>query len=463
MVQELFQGAEACDVKTPVLDNSPGDRSVFSGPSTTVPSLPPRQVAAAKQAPPESVPGFVVCLNQDRGQRVAARLEASLGGAVAPIVEFMGTDGREATRTGLMQTPKRLQVGLTHSLLSVPASDAITDSHMRAWEYFLSNTDAPAAAFFEDDAFVEDSTSETEASRRVRGALSEIYGGYPCDLLFLGHFESSTFIALHWMLGKLSTRRETETPPARYTREPRVAVGAHAYILTRAGAQKILAEAADSGVGAFYTSDFYLQTLASRDAIRMRVLNDRLVFQTSTASSSVLSSLPAADFAALSHRAESSATSNQTAAASWLSQVGIKRIPSTHFPTLLCDVAFGALDADKHVSARYIMAFEVARLCRLPAFSITTGTILLVVLMCIVAAIATFLSSSVRRKVCLQAALGFCLVLVPDLFLAVASTAPITNFIKVLFHMFILAGPLLAIALCAGSLNFRRAGASLRP
>lgn len=405
-------------------------------PQNSIAEKNPLQKTAPEGRP---LPGFVICLDAERGRQVANTLRVSLGGAVSPISEFMGTDGRVASKTGLLQPAKRTDNGITHYLFSVPASDAITDSHMRAWEHFLANTDAPACAFFEDDAFVESSTTPQQAEAQIRGALAEISGDYPCDLLLLGHFESPTFVALHWLIGRLIPRKNESA--ARFTRAPETATGAHAYILTRAGARRVLFEASFGGSQTLYSSDFYLQTLASQNIISTRVLHERLVFQTSTARKT------GASFGDESSSASSTSTSSKTAG--WVKALGVK-IPTTHFPTVLCDVVLGNVDADKYVSAHYVMSFEVVRLFRLPAFSLTTGSFLLLFAMGAVVMCTAFLPAPRRKSACAVAAVLFALVILPDLCLGVVSSTPFVNTIKALFHLIILCAPLVVMAVCAG-------------
>lgn len=378
----------------------------------------------------DAIPGVVICLDEVKGERVATAIHTSLGGAISPVCKFMGTDGRDVSRTGRLQPPKRTRGGNAHCLLSVPASDAISDSHMRAWEHFLSNYNAPACAFFEDDAFVEGGVTPEMAAARVRGALREIQTSAPCDVLFLGHFESPVFIALHWLIGKLTLREGADSASTVFTRKPKVAVGAHAYILTREGAHKALIEAA-AGHAFLYSSDFYLQSLASRGLIRTRVLSDRLVFQTSTARMSLKED---------GVSSSTSPTSSKTA--EWARGLGIV-LPNTHFPTLICDVLFGKYDVDKYVSARYVLAFEVVRLFRLPAFSITTASILMLVVASAAALLVVVLPIPTRTKLlfCLLLLATACLVLIPDLVVGIFSGNPFVSVLKVLFHWLLLSVP----------------------
>lgn len=379
-----------------------------------------------KQSRPylDTLPGIVICLDENKGKRVSGALSSVLGEVITPISEFVGTDGREASRTGIFQPPKRTNGGILHSLFSVPASDAISDSHMRAWEYFLTNTNANMCAFFEDDAFIEEEVTLEMATERLRGALSEIQDATPpCDVLFLGHFESPVFVGFHRLLGKLTLKSE-DAAETKFTREPEVAVGAHAYILSRDGAHKALIEAA-AGQRTLHTSDFFLQTLASQGLIQTRVLCDRLVFQTSTA------------------YPFSSSTSPGNQIADWARNLGLD-LPTTHFPMLLCDVVFGKRNADKYVSAKYVMAFEIGRLFRLPALSVTIGSLILLAITCAALIASATLPVGVFGKqiICIVTAALIALVLAPDLVISILSTTPVRSLLKVVFHAVVLIGPL---------------------
>lgn len=146
---------------------------------------------------------------------------------------------------------------------------AIGMSHIRAWKAFLK-TDEPHAIIMEDDVVLADGFS---------GRLQETLQHLPADtdILYLGCFGCHSPTNLFTTTLSFCSNTHEQINP--FIDRPGVAMGTHAYLLTRAGAQRLL----DSLEGRLFNHiDFCMQWLAGKGKLNTYVTSPRLAFQTST-------------------------------------------------------------------------------------------------------------------------------------------------------------------------------------
>jgi len=156
-------------------------------------------------------------------------------------------------------------------------------SHFKVWRTFLK-TNAPYCIVFEDDVIV---------SKSFNTKLQKIINDVPSDfhLLYLGCFNSKFFKNVFSLFNLLNTHRENtqseNTQSADTTTKsrnknivvPKVALAAHAYIISRKGATLLLS-LLDGKL--FNHLDICLQTLSTRGLIKTFACKPRLAFQSST-------------------------------------------------------------------------------------------------------------------------------------------------------------------------------------
>lgn len=147
-------------------------------------------------------------------------------------------------------------------------------SHVNAWQKFLS-TDMQCALILEDDV-----TMELDFTDRVYDALGSVPNDY--DVLYLGCFgcspdSGSILRAVYCCLGKCKGREQIL--PTSAIIAPSLALGMHAYIVSRKGAETLLRNLyghIDNHI------DICIQKLASQGHIVTYAVNPRIAFQTST-------------------------------------------------------------------------------------------------------------------------------------------------------------------------------------
>ena len=151
-------------------------------------------------------------------------------------------------------------------------------SHMNAWKMFLASGD-PHALFVEDDVVFEKGW-KAEMERAI-AALPTF------DLLYLGCLgcdpadASSLWTLLTSAVGIRAPYRRTSTQGLGSTQglvSPGIALGAHAYVLSRSGAEKL--RALDGTVHNHI--DYCIQLLAKKGKLDRYLILPRVAYQTST-------------------------------------------------------------------------------------------------------------------------------------------------------------------------------------
>ena len=176
---------------------------------------------------------------------------------------------------GKHRTDEQLRIAATpiYSILGPRSAIGIALAHMRAWYTMITNNDQYALVA-EDDIVLMD-----KFPQRLSVALNAM--PTDTDILAIGCYGCDTrvnpFSIGFWLSGKLrdwSKYREVNAEVV----EPLVAVGTHAYIITNAGARKLL-ELFD---GTIHTHvDAQIQECVQSDGIRYYALRDRIAHQTS--------------------------------------------------------------------------------------------------------------------------------------------------------------------------------------
>lgn len=176
-------------------------------------------------------------------------------------------------------TENQLQSAATplYARIGPLSSIGIALAHMRAWRTMIRNNDR-FALIVEDDVVLADD---------FRARLPDALRAMPTDtdVLALGCFGCTTrvnpFSIGFWLTGDLRDWSKFRDVDAHIV-EPHVSIGAHAYVVTRAGAQKLLT-LFDGRIR--NQVDAQMLDLSRSDDLRYYALRDRIAYQTSTDSS----------------------------------------------------------------------------------------------------------------------------------------------------------------------------------
>lgn len=177
-----------------------------------------------------------------------------------------GVNGKE-----LQGDELRAAASPVYARIGPRTSIAIGMSHIRVWETLLKS-DAPYALVCEDDVILVPTFKEKFAS---------LLAAMPADtdILALGCFGCTTRVnPISFCFGLLGKSIRPVNP---LVQVPVAALGTHAYIITRKGAQILL----ENMHGQIYTQvDAQIQDLFTAGTIRYYAARDRIAFQSSTQS-----------------------------------------------------------------------------------------------------------------------------------------------------------------------------------
>ena len=186
-------------------------------------------------------------------------------------------------------------------------------SHIKVWK-MIEASEEDYGIVMEDDVILE-----PHFTKKLKEALRSVPKNY--DILYLGCFgsESDTnFFTI--MMGILGMSNNTEVIN-KYIKKPKVALGAHGYVVSKKGARKLISIL---GNRVYNHIDYCLQDLASQGILDVYVTTPRIAYQTSTD------------------------TGNST------------NVSSTH-PSLVCNY-LEDIELDKMVRASYIASLSVIRI-----------------------------------------------------------------------------------------------------
>jgi glycosyl transferase family 25 len=140
-------------------------------------------------------------------------------------------------------------------------------SHIKVWKE-IEASGRDYGIVMEDDVILEPQFEE-----KLTLALKHVPSDY--DILYLGCFDSSFFTNIMGVMG-MSNQQEIIN---KYIKRPRVALGAHAYVVSRQGAEKLI-KCLDRNI--YNHIDYCLQGLAAKGALNVYVTTPRIAYQTST-------------------------------------------------------------------------------------------------------------------------------------------------------------------------------------
>lgn len=146
-------------------------------------------------------------------------------------------------------------------------------SHLKAWKEFLKNDDKYGIVLEEDAIFV----------KGFKKRLSKVIKYVPkdVDIMYLGEFGGMTknnfFTSIMHLFGNANKKHNLYIN--KYVQIPKVALGAHAYIISKKGAKKLISYL--EGNVKFHI-DYCIQELAAKGILNCYSLNKRIAYQTST-------------------------------------------------------------------------------------------------------------------------------------------------------------------------------------
>lgn len=145
-------------------------------------------------------------------------------------------------------------------------------SHLKTWKKFIKSG-KDYCVVFEDDVVLK-----KNFIKRFKRALENVPDDY--DILYLGSFggipKSNFFTTVFDMLQMSNPLFDKIN---KYISKPKVALGAHAYVLSKKGAEKLVTFL-DKNINNHI--DYCIQNLASKNLIKTYTVTPRLAYQTST-------------------------------------------------------------------------------------------------------------------------------------------------------------------------------------
>jgi GR25 family glycosyltransferase involved in LPS biosynthesis len=193
-----------------------------------------------------------------------------------PIL-FRGVDG-----TTLDPKTIRKHTTLLHSIFGPKSAIGCAISHLSVWKSFLKSKNShdshdSHAVIFEDDIIFDIKPSKFK--KTIQFYIDKTPNDF--DILYLGSFgnngsNNSNFFT--WIMKVLNMSSKYKSVNE-YISKPDVALAAHAYILSRKGAKKLIKHLEGK---IHHHIDYCIQYLASKDLINTYITKPRIVFQTST-------------------------------------------------------------------------------------------------------------------------------------------------------------------------------------
>lgn len=183
-----------------------------------------------------------------------------------PIL-FKGINGQKLDHN----TIKKYTTPL-YSIFGPKSAIGCAISHLSIWKKFLK-TNKQYAIIFEDDIVF----NTTNFQSKINFYLSQTPSDF--DILYLGSFGSNPNNTFFNFFMTLLNQKCTFTQINQYINKPSTALAAHAYIISKNGANKLVKLLN----GKIHNHiDFCIQNLSRQNLINTYVTNPRFVFQTST-------------------------------------------------------------------------------------------------------------------------------------------------------------------------------------
>lgn len=185
-----------------------------------------------------------------------------------------GTKGKEVS-----DYEKQQYISPNYIPFATPGSIGCSMSHMRAWEEFLKSGEN-CALILEDDVVFE-----PDFTQQMHRAMEEAPADY--DILALGCFGCTGDYNLFAVGQSIAGIRRTDSHTLQinpYVSAPSSFQGAHAYIITRQGAERCLKHLKGH---VSHHIDYAIADLLQRGLIRLYTCTPRIAFQTSSDSENV--------------------------------------------------------------------------------------------------------------------------------------------------------------------------------
>jgi GR25 family glycosyltransferase involved in LPS biosynthesis len=367
---------------------------------------------AIKTYPKVKIPAYVITLKDDISNLIENIVEKTEG-RIEPIQRFEATNGKNP----FIKVNSKFIDCFFNEYFAPPLLVAIADSHMRAWERFVEEgdplNDNDLCIFFEDDVFQrrKDEAINNYLIDKAIGEFKEFYG----DILYLGYFRSSILQFLMWMVA--AARFPSIKPKKgwscgtneKLTERPALAIGFHAYVLSRRGALKLI-RILKGKVNQYL--DYKLQKLICKNDIRALAVKKRIFYQTSTATECEKEQFCGVGSSVISNTSSSCKT----------------------FPLLVTDHLLKNAKVDECVSGKYIVSNVIFHIFGSPYFKVTVTTLILFTVG-IILAFSDFFRRNITFLIFVALIIG-----IPDFALSGAETI---NIVSIFFNIFALVSPLL--------------------
>uniref|UniRef100_A0A6C0CZS7 Glycosyl transferase family 25 domain-containing protein n=1 Tax=viral metagenome TaxID=1070528 RepID=A0A6C0CZS7_9ZZZZ len=178
-----------------------------------------------------------------------------------------GIDGKKLNKLELTK-----EVGSFYSTILPRSVIGCGLSHILAWREFLK-TDKEHIIIFEDDVILEPNFDELYTK-----AIENVPRDF--DILYLGCFGCHSDRNFFTTIGdKLQLSTGPMQTVNQYIKTPNIALGAHAYVISRRGAETLI-RLLDKKL--YFHIDYCLQRLAKAEKIKTYVTTPRIAYQTST-------------------------------------------------------------------------------------------------------------------------------------------------------------------------------------
>lgn len=357
------------------------------------------------------IPAYVITLKDDV-KCLTDKLSEETEGRIDPIREFKATNGKNP----FIKVESKFMDCFFNEYFSPPLLAAIADSHMRAWETFIAETDPvddnQMCIFFEDDVF-QKRKDQVLNNQLLDEAVYELKK-YSGDILYLGYFKSSVLQFLMWTVAAvrfplLGPKNKKGKGGCSVTEVPELAVGLHAYILTRRGAVKLV-DKLKGNINQYL--DYKIQKLICRKDIRALALKRRIFYQTSTATECEKEQFCGVGSSAVHATGSSCKT----------------------YPLLITDYLLKNVKVDVCVSGKYIASNVIFHLFGSPYFKVSVTTLVLFATG-VILAFSEFFRRNILFLIFIMILIG-----IPDIYLALGDTI---STVSIFFNIIAFVTPLL--------------------
>jgi GR25 family glycosyltransferase involved in LPS biosynthesis len=178
-----------------------------------------------------------------------------------------GINGKELTNEQI-----RNNTSFLYSYFGTKSAIGIAMSHIKVWKTFL-NSKEEFAIICEDDMILVDNFS-----KKLKLYMKFVPKDF--DLLYLGCFGcNNSFNFLSIVFALLGMTNDNSKKINKYINKPLVALGAHSYLISRKGAEKLI-KLLDKKIN--FHIDFLIHNLSKKKLIDSYSLSNRIAYQTST-------------------------------------------------------------------------------------------------------------------------------------------------------------------------------------